>query len=488
MRCAALLLVAVAAACDPPVQPQGCSDDDECAIGERCDDGLCAATACGPLRAGPRCVDDVVEVCRGGGDADERVVRFDCGALGASCVDGACADLPPGSTCDDVRTCAGGLTCDPQGDGSSLCALPQGAACVADPFAVLPCAGDGVGCFYDDEKSHSVCAEAELTCSRDDPAEEFAPRCAGSSLVVDCLHGDQPYGFACDVFDGTCVEDACVDVRPAAPCDDEQLFCDARGACTQVPSGARLCATADDASCFVDSRDGVAIVAPCAAPGSACALTPQGTYRGDYTCLPGVGSCLPSPTGNEPPACQGSVLQQNCLYGGVVSGFDCAGYGGACAADRCVGLRAAAPCGASLSCASPLVCGADSALGDACQVPAGGDCFGDVGFGGAFLPCDGVGAGCVFDGNGDVCRAGLPACGADDATFCANARYLYTDCVLDQPRAIDCQGVGGTCTGDRCVDVDVGRPCGLGILVCANGLNCVGEDANNSVPGTCTQP
>lgn len=106
------------------------------------------------------------------------------------------------------------------------CALPVDAACLVDlgdgsgPQPIF-CAGDDPGCILTEDAA--VCTENVGPCTPDSVPEGGA--CVGDVLALVC-NVNQPVGYDCAAFGGTCADAGCVDLPEGAPCDtDDVLAC-----------------------------------------------------------------------------------------------------------------------------------------------------------------------------------------------------------------------------------------------------------------------
>ncbi len=197
-----------------------CRTDSACGDGHYCEDECCRTG--GP---GSTCVGAALD----GGDLD---TDGECTRLLMSydqCVDGTV-----------VRTeCGVEAYCEP--------IVGQGPTCISDLFdicldagATVPslCQGTNPGCiqtsmFGDTE---FLCFENIQPCLGDD----FSPYCVttddgDNSFVIGSCIGDQPQGYDCDLYSGTCESGACR-VRAAAACDGVMIRCET-GSCTGMVLG-----------------------------------------------------------------------------------------------------------------------------------------------------------------------------------------------------------------------------------------------------------
>lgn len=157
-----------AAGCDCSAPPAGCTNDGECAVGERCRDGVCApGVDAGSMDAAlpdgevpdagpPPCTAD--DQCGGGICLDGACCASAASVCGSACCGdsetcfgGAC--VVPGGTCLTARDCADGEYCEPglgEGGGGDA-GMPDGgvgscgAAAPSGRCLALPPSCDAVG-------------------------------------------------------------------------------------------------------------------------------------------------------------------------------------------------------------------------------------------------------------------------------------------------------------------------------------------------------
>ncbi|HSA23056.1 MAG TPA: PKD domain-containing protein, partial [Myxococcota bacterium] len=443
----------------------GCSQDDHCVAGSRCEDGACIAY----LDPGQPCQQDAQ--CRSGVCVDGVCCATECAGTCVSCalggLEGTCTRLAdgqdPGDECAGVGACGGvcdgqgGCRFTPGGTRCAACASCDGAgACTA--FAA-----PGTDPFDD-------CAPC-WACSGTDASCRAVPE--GEDALGDCpegpVEGCGPLG-SCDGQGGCRLWAEGSTCRPAA-CQDGLLTpadtCDGAGAC--LDAGEVSCAPyacLDAGSC----REACEQDAHCL-PGSYCAgpacepLRPAGEACGrPGECLSGAcadGVCCDT---DCPGACQrcdlaGAEGTCSSVPDGQDPDAECGGQGvcgGAC--DGAGGCRVPGPetaCGVCARCDGQGAC--------ALLVPAGED------------PDDACGPCRVCAGDRDAClpvSAGqdpLEECPAEEAFTCG------ADGACNGTGACRLWPAGTVCGPQRCQDGVLERPpaCdGLGLCLLQDTLPC----------------
>lgn len=109
-----------------------------------------------------------------------------------------------------------------------------------------------------------------------------------------------------------------------------------------------------------------------------------------------------------------------------------------------------------------------------------------------YVRCDAEKGACVMDGYEEpaICTSGVPSCTASKVGQCLEDRYYVAGCLDGQPRAYDCEALGGHCAGSACRDIDEGSACQVKgfhrdrYMHCQSGYECKG-DTDLDTWGTC---
>ncbi|MEE2643596.1 MAG: hypothetical protein VYD19_01570, partial [Myxococcota bacterium] len=97
--------------------------------------------------------------------------------------------------------------------------------------------------------------------------------------------------------------------------------------------------------------------------------------------------------------------------------------------------------------------------------------------------CAGENAGCVIqNAESDACVENVGTCEDGFEEGYCEGDFLFLGCTLGQPFAFDCSGFSGRCEGSNCIVV-VDGPCDDELLVCDEGLSCIGLTEESR--GTC---
>lgn len=364
--------------------PAPCTATSQCGGGETCVLGECVV-GCGDVTYAGRCDGDVLLYCADDGTDAERVVYSDCGAKAAAGAVGSCADL--------------------DGAGYMGCAVRVGDTCL-DAASSTYCVGADTACVTDAQDTAGTCVAGVGRC---DPSVAES-QCVGDVLVGYCDESGQPYGPRCADVGGACEAGACRDVPPGGLCDGVDFRCAAGAVCVgeevdgygvcesgcgDVTFGGRcegestlqycqgegtatetvvtlqctgetpVCGNLNASYAECTARVGERCVFPdsggtprpvgCDGPGSACLV--EADTNDDGVCRAAVGSCVdPAPGASYAFTCFGGVLAYDC-FEQQITGYDCAGMGGSCGDQACIGLPVGAPCaGDLLRCGSGLEC------------------------------------------------------------------------------------------------------------------------------------
>lgn len=100
-----------------------------------------------------------------------------------------------------------------------------------------------------------------------------------------------------------------------------------------------------------------------------------------------------------------------------------------------------------------------------------------------YVRCNAPDGACVMNGYGEpaICRPNVDSCTASQVGQCIQHRYYVEGCLGGQPRAYDCEALGGTCAGSACRGMEEGTACQVKgfhsrrFMLCGDGLTCVGE-------------
>jgi MYXO-CTERM domain-containing protein len=312
--------------------------------------GPCQAAAAGQSFA-PTCVGDVlVFSCQEG-----QPTGTSCAALGGTCSQGACVNLPAGRDCGPTRSCAQGLTCD---------------------------------------QVASVCRDPLDYCQ----PSTFTPTCSGSSLTY--CDGAMGLRTSVDCFNvlGTPGNTTC---GPAFHCVDDGVS----GACGLLPVACYGAAAGAECSVINGVLCGTGL-------GCVMGLDAQG--RLSEKCQPTANCAF----GGTHAGCAGSVatfcVGSQTVTAVEAAGFDCAAFGSSCQVDAntapyCQGAAGARCDDPTLFPDSPFHCGPGLLCANAgtsfgtCSLPDAG--VGDAGGGddaapsvdGGTLPDGAVADGSVAD-------------------------------------------------------------------------------------------
>ncbi len=443
---------------------QQCAD-----FGLACVDGQCI-----DLCEGLTCTDGPADSCEGDFALDYPLVgtcgltgcdytprRINCGALGETCVDGACTSLCegvdctalPAPTCDgdvrvtvtrpglcDVGECVYDETRDDCTETGCLC---FDGACV-DPCEAVTCdAPPTPGCDGDVAVSFAapgLCldGDCEYVEQRDDCALR-GERCIGGACTTLC-DGRlcfSPPSNSCDGntaviwdFVGTCVAEGCEYTFTEEDCAASGLLC-IGGSCA-APCGGDTCETPPPAFC--DGTEVVSYVGPGVCEAPTCVYTEQRRDCADDRQLCRLGACfdpcLDVSCATPPLAvCEGNVRVRYAAPGTCDLGacsFDrletnCASTGDVCVNGLCVD-----PCVTS----------------DLCTTPPDATCRGDVAVSFAG-PATCTGGACDWVETTDDCAARGEVC---DAGSCS-ALCVGVSC--DTPPAPACEGNVAVSSGAR---------------------------------------
>ncbi len=290
--------------CDPTVgctytpNASGCDDGNACTVGDKCQNGWCAAGAPLPCGDDNGCTDDSCDAILG------------------------CQNVPNQALCDDGNPCTvgdkcGSASCQP---GIGLLNCQDNNPCTTDSCAPQsgcqnlpnqdPCS-DGNACTQGDSCAGGAClpGQVPLPCDDTNPCTDDAclpaqgcvhtantlPCDDGNACTLDdtCAAGACKGGPAVDCSDGNlCTDDDC---EPAAGCTYvvNMVPCDDGNACTvgdACASGA--CAGGPSPNC----QDGNTCTTDGCAPASGCTYTPlpdKSPCDPDGSCK--AGTCVPNP-------------------------------------------------------------------------------------------------------------------------------------------------------------------------------------------------
>ena len=465
--------------CEPDCTDKLCTDDDGCGTACGCadellccDDGSCAAEcggACEPDCADKLCTDD--DGCGVACGCTDELLCCDDGACAAEC-GGACEPDCEGKICGDDGC---GSSCGDCADGEfcimNLCMAPPAGSC-ADSCGAQ--SGNGE-CFCDDlcieygdccadicELCVGVVAQCvDLSQCGDDVCDEELGEDCGNCADCACPDGDVCAGGLCCT--PTCDESwECGDDGCGGSCGDcGEGFACKDNVCVEF-SGLAQCLGLDTPSAegcdFVESYEGccddMGRVVWC--DGGAtycidCSQNPEGEcgWQGDFYDCGTDGS--PDPSGANPKEC--IMCDPACGPGFLCEGGVCVECqpqcdGLACGEDGCGGT-----CG---QCDAGLICQAGACV-DPSEIcngptePSGDDCgdLTDIGCcdeSGRLYWCEGDQLFCW-----DCAGAGQPECGWQ-------AEYEWYNC--DTDGSADPTGSNPMICGDDCVPDCAGKECG----------------------------
>jgi hypothetical protein len=484
-----------------------CSDDSQCASGQKCVNGTCGAKPRGAVCAADR-------ECASGACADGLCCDVACQGPCATCNavghEGTCWPTDAGNR-DPRGVCTnqGPASCGQTGtcDGMGGCAkYPAETICVAPS-----CNGDTL--------STAGTCDGLGTC-RSPGVQDCDPyRCVDGACTTRCTSatschdghvctasgscGPKQNGQACatgpECVTGVCADGVCCNVACGDPCTSCALP-SSKGTCSPVSGGAPdprgLCHDQGADSCGTDGAcDG----------GGHCRKYPANTMCAPESCDPnlelytgpsicdGAGACVPpAPRMCAPFACNGSRCYETCASDGqcappnVCNSGSCGkklpgalcSDGSECLGDHCAqGVCCMTACnGICVSCALPTSRGTCMPVPPAGVDPTGSCSDAGAGSCGTTGLCDGTGA-CARYPLGSLCSPG-PSC--VDGVCCASASCGVCQacnvlgkeggCAAVDPNTMDPHGrctpappcgFTGACDGaGACLDVAASTACG----------------------------